>query len=154
MRELDTSKWNRNPRIPRHEELLLRYCCKHGGTTFTNAVLEGDPYPHPRRTDGIRFPYGPHRLISWPLSDHEEFRKLLARARRDMLPVEAIEVTPWESSRYEVGQVIVADWLLKKLKLKSAMIIVCGEANAKLKAFLSGHGIRLCAQRIRPTRAH
>ena len=155
MLKLDTSKWNRsrNARMKRHERLLRQYCCKHGGTTFANAVLDGDPYPHPRRTDGIRFSYGPPRLISWPRRDPEEFEELLHRAQRDILPVEAIEVTPWESSRYEVGQVEVAGWLLERLRVKPVMVIVCGEANPRLNKFLRKHGIRLCAQGKRATRA-
>jgi hypothetical protein len=154
MRKLDTSKWNRNPRIPQHEDLLLEYCCRRGGTTFSNAKLEGDPYPNHRQIDGIRFPSRSRRLISWSRRDSEDFEKLLARAQRDMLPVEAIEVTPGKSSRYEVGQVVIAGWLLKQLKVKAAMVIVCGEANSELEAFLSEHGIRLCAQRKRPTQTH
>lgn len=59
-------------------------------------------------------------------------------------------MTPWESSRLQVGQVVVADWLLKQCGVKSAMVIVCGEGNVKLRSFLSGQGIRLWAPRKPP----
>jgi len=54
MRRLDTSRWKPAKNYPKHDRLLLKYCKRHGGTTFANAKLDGDPFRYPRQIDGIR----------------------------------------------------------------------------------------------------
>lgn len=140
MRTLDRSRWKPAKNYPEHDRLMLEYCKRHGGTTFANAKLDGDPFSYPRRIDGIRFLSPYHRLISWSRHGPKEFQEHLLRAQRNRLPVEVIEVTQ-EIGRYTVGQVVVAGWLLEHHKVKE--VLVCQEAERKLEAFFRSHDIVL-----------
>jgi hypothetical protein len=143
MRELDTTDWKPRKNAKEHDLLLCKYCQKHGGTTFANAKLPGDPYPNPRQIDGIRFRSRARRLMSW--SRHrKQFDELLSSAERGRLPVEIIEVTTGDfNDRGTVGQVVVGGWILERRKVKVAKVLVCDSACTRLRGFFRQHHIAL-----------
>jgi hypothetical protein len=143
MQKLDASRWKHGGNIKEHDALLLRYCQRRGGTTFANVVLDGDPYPHPRRIDAVRFPSRSHCLIAWRRREPKEFEEQLRLARHGRLRVEVIEVINGEMDRGTVGQVVVGGWLLQRYKVKVTEVVVCQRAITKLKRFFRKRNIQL-----------
>ena len=133
MQKCDTKGWN--PVYKDHDTLLLKYCQKHGGMTFTNVKVDDDPYQPPREIDAVRFPSRRCKLARWA-KHREEFDGQLFHAQQDRLPVEIIEVSTGKmNDRATAGQVIVGSWLLEQYKVKVTKVLVYDSATPRLREF-------------------
>jgi hypothetical protein len=151
MYRLYTRRWKPKENLTREESLLRKYCAKFGGVTYAEVRLDDDDSPKRSRiVDAVRFLRHKkvRRIITYRAKDKGanplSYKERLKEANQKGEMVQAIEVKR-QLNRSVIGQVMVAEWLLKKKrkKLRVMMVVVCETKLERLEEFCREHRIKV-----------